>query len=448
MLHRYLALMPLTGILVLTALHTSAQPTTPIHHGVVVDTATGAPVAGARVSAGPATAVSGEQGGFDLPLAAGSWTLSAKAPGYHAASLQLELPVDTLTIGLLPLTRFADAVEITAARRKVEQPALLPVRPAQVMAVAGGGDNVFRVLHTLPGVAATEDYGSRLSVRGGGPDQDLTVMDGVEIHNPYRLFGLTSAFNPETVQNFELLAGGFEAKYGDRLSSILIVDNRNGNTERGFAGSSALSVTDGNLILEGALPGGKGSWLATARRTYYDLVAERFVDDDLPSFNDSQFRLDWELHPGQRLTVTTLRSRENTDATFDGDGDVPDEQIDLLNRARNDLISMAFHSRLGTRAAITTIASWYRNTDELDVDAQFQSNAKRSNAPGDGDVPLANVVLDRSLSVRDASLRQELVFAAGGRHLFEAGFELHGLETNVDFTYDGDSNPEAANGSA
>src|SRR6187549_1900766 len=76
-----------------------------------------------------------------------------------------------------------------------EGPATLPVKPGEVLTVAGSADNVFRALQTLPGVAATDEFGSRLAVRGGSPDQNLTVMDGVEIHNPYRLFGLTSAFN-------------------------------------------------------------------------------------------------------------------------------------------------------------------------------------------------------------------------------------------------------------
>ena len=105
--------------------------------------------------------------------------------------------------------------------------------------VAGAGENIYRVLQTLPGVAAVNDFDSRLSVRGGGPDQNLTMMDGVEIHNPYRLFGLTSAFNPETVANFELITGGFNAQYGDRLSSILIVDNRPGSTATPIGGTAA-----------------------------------------------------------------------------------------------------------------------------------------------------------------------------------------------------------------
>ena len=101
---------------------------------------------------------------------------------------------------------FEETVEVVAPGA-AGSPAELPVRPTAVMAVAGAADNVFRTLQTLPGVAATTEFDSRLSVRGGSPDENLTIMDGVEIHNPYRLFGLTSAFNPETVAAFDLYAG-------------------------------------------------------------------------------------------------------------------------------------------------------------------------------------------------------------------------------------------------
>jgi len=133
-------------------------------------------------------------------------------------------------------------------------------------------------------------------VRGGGPDQNLTVMDGVEIHDPYRLFGLTSAFNPETIENFEFVAGGFSPKYGDRLSSILLVENRAGTRAKPFAGSFSLALTDANFVVEGALPGGgKGSWIVSGRRTYYDLIANRIVGTTLPSFSDVQAKVTYDV---------------------------------------------------------------------------------------------------------------------------------------------------------
>ena len=82
----------------------------------------------------------------------------------------------------------------------------------------------------------------------------MTVMDGVEIHNPYRLFGLTSAFNPETVADFELSTGGFGVKHGDRLSSLLEIRNRAGAEGGELAASGALSLTDANAVIEGRLP--------------------------------------------------------------------------------------------------------------------------------------------------------------------------------------------------
>ena len=182
---------------------------------------------------------------------------------------------------------FRESVTVSALGPE-EAPAAPQVvlAPAAVQRVAGAGDNVFHALQTLPGVSATEDWGSRLSVRGGGPDQNLTVMDGVEIHNPYRLFGITSAFNPEIVDRFELTAGGFGAKYGDRLSSILLVDNRQGTTTRRLAGSATSSFTDANVVLEGKLPGrASGSWLVTGRRTYYDLIAERIANHGFPGLS-------------------------------------------------------------------------------------------------------------------------------------------------------------------
>ena len=124
---------------------------------------------------------------------------------------------------LAPQSGFASDVEVVApAPAPSTSPSATPVAPRDVLKTAGAVDNVFRTLHTLPGVAATQEFSSRITVRGGAPDQNLTVMDGVEIHDPFRLFGLASAFNPEIIQHFELATSGFTAKYGDRLSSLLV----------------------------------------------------------------------------------------------------------------------------------------------------------------------------------------------------------------------------------
>ena len=298
-------------------------PAQPVVEGRVLDAETGAPIAGATVLASRAvsagetaaaeTRTATDAGGsFSLPVPAGRVTVQVVATGYFPLTTTLDVGEAGLADTELSLSRdtaFATSVDVVAAL-PATAPATEVVQPEQVLRTPGALDNIYRTLQTLPGVTATEEFGSRLAVRGGSPDQNLTVMDGVEIHDPYRLFGLTSAFNPETIQRFELATGGFSVEYGDRLSSLLVVENRDGQSDARLAGSMSLSITDANIVLEGGLPGNVvGSWLVTGRRTYYDLIAERFTDQQFPAFADLQAKGVWEPGAGRRVTLFGLRSR-------------------------------------------------------------------------------------------------------------------------------------------
>jgi outer membrane receptor protein involved in Fe transport len=421
--------------------------------GRVFDAYTARPIAGAAVEANGRRVKTDEEGRFELRLPPGRWTIEVEAEGYGPDSAVVRTTSGTtpspFDFALLDRGRFTDEVEVTAEGSLVREqgPSELPVRPTEVQMVAGAVDNVFRTLHTLPGISVTTEFDSRMSVRGGGPDQNLTVMDGIEVHNPYRLFGLTSAFNPETVSDFELSSGAFSARYGDRLSSLLVVANRPGVAGQGLGGSATLSLTDANVLLEGELPGpGSGTWLVTARRTYYDLVANGIVGEDLPSFGDIQARTDWDLGGARRLTLFGLLSREATDATFEGDRE--NEEGSVFTDARNDLMAVTFSTPLGRSGTSRTVLSYYINEDVVDFDALFRSDQRRSNAPDD-DLAFrqTNVVFDIESRVGDLALRQDLGFSLGG-HFLETGAELHRLDTVQRWSIPGDRNPNAANGSS
>ena len=286
--------------------------------GLVLDGVNDQPLADAVVEGGGASTTTGPEGRFTLELPPGTAQIRVSAVGY----LDSVVPVGNaaIEVRLFP-SNFAETVEVVSDTSREEQrPSSTPVAPEEVFRAPGSIDNVFRTLQTLPGVVATDDFGSRLAVRGGTPDQNLTMMDGIEVHNPFRLFGIASAFNPDTVENFQLAAGGFGAAYGDRLSSLLIVDNRRGRPD--FQGTTAASVTDANVVVEGAAPiGANGTWLLSARRTYYDLVAGPLADQDFPSFADVQLQTSWEMGPGHRLTITGLSSIEDASLDFDDEGD-------------------------------------------------------------------------------------------------------------------------------
>ena len=436
------ALCVLAGALLLTASSPTAQQP-PRVTGQVIDGATEAPLDNVHVESSIDAVITASGGRFSIGVGSTETTLRIQAAGY----LDTVAPIDNadLVIRLFPNT-FAETVEVVSAAVAQERPSSTPVSPAEVFRAPGSIDNVFRTLNTLPGVASTDDFGSRLAVRGGTPDQNLTMMDGIEVHNPYRLFGIASAFNPETVEDFQLSAGGFGAAYGDRLSSLLIVKNRPGRAA--FAGAGSASVTDANVVLEGATPGGHdGTWLVSARRTYYDLVAGRLQDQNFPSFADLQIRAGWEFGPGHRLTVTGLRSVE--DADLDIDGDRAGERAALGSDVTNGLASARFDAVLGTRATSTTIVSWYRNREQLNFDGLVRADARRSNAP-DNDVAfgLSTILFDRSVDIGDVSARQELGVQLSPRHLLAAGLEVHRLNTSVGFTIRGDRNNTQANGSS
>ena len=424
---------------------TEARPTTApeppasdaLVSGRVVDARTGVALSGARVSCGARQATTAADGVFHLSLPPGHAALEVSAAGHVSRTVAVVAGEQReLSLSLAPELRFQEQMEIEASSQvESTAPAPLPVRPAEVLAAAGAVDNIFRVLQVLPGVAGTDEFSSRLSVRGGGPDENLTVMDGVEIANPYRLQGLISAFNPETVESFSLDTGAFGVVHGDRLSSLLVVQNRAGTDAKAIAGSAALSITDANVIAEGKLPAAKGSWIVTARRTYYDLVAGRLLDDgQLPSFTDFQTKVVWAPSSTTRLSVSGVRSRESADATFN-DTTTSDTGT-FLAGSRNDLVAAVFDARLGQRTHSRTIASWYDNTASFDISAKFQDKSLRSNAPDDSGFGTAAFAFGYDLLVRDVALRQELVLRPSEHQLLQLGAETHRLKTAISWRID------------
>jgi hypothetical protein len=434
------------AFLALSGLASASDYETASIRGEVRDSVTLAIVPGVQVRLADKSVVTDEAGRFVIPKSAPPYRLALSKSG-RAPVIRTVSEVESLsTVVLLleaPVVR-EELVDVFGVRNDDPAPASIPLRPQQVFAVAGAVDNVFRALHTLPGVAATEEFGSRLAVRGGTPDQNLTVMDGVEIHNPYRLFGLTSAFNPETVEKFELSAGAFSAKYGDRLSSILIVENRDGRKDAVIKGSTTLSITDGNVLVEGPWRNrDKGSWLVSARRTYYDLVAERLTEQDLPGFQDVQFRQTYEASPETKLTLFGIRSREGGNVRIEGDDS---EYGAIATAARNDVFGLRARRFFGTRLSSTLALAYYEFAQTLAVDARFEDGSRRSN--GRRNETLINIDFNQTTTTRDFSFRNDWSLAASSSSLWEAGLEFHRLRTGATYDIEGERNLGEANGSS
>jgi outer membrane cobalamin receptor len=134
---------------------------------------------------------------------------------------------------------------------------------------------VLKAIQLLPGVQSSEGT-SGFYVRGGGPDQNLILLDGVPVYNSSHLGGLFSVFNADAIKTVRLTKGGFPARFGGRLSSVLQIDMKEGNMKQ-FKGDATIGLISSKITLEGPIIKDKTSFIVAARRTYADLLVRPFM---------------------------------------------------------------------------------------------------------------------------------------------------------------------------
>ena len=167
-------------------------------------------------------------------------------------------------------------------------------------------------MHLLPGVVAPSDFTSALYIWGGLPSQNLVTFDGIEIYNATHLGGVFSAFVVDAIKEANLIKGGFPAKWGGRIGSVLEIINREGN-RRKVHGSTEISLLSSQATVHGPLPkfAGPGAWMISARRTYFDIMIDAMsaiMDDDdfeFPyHFTDFHSKLTRDFQSGDKLSLT------------------------------------------------------------------------------------------------------------------------------------------------
>jgi len=262
--------------------------------GQVLDAATGEALSGANVEVLGTTigAASNFGGFFDLKLPVGRHDLRVSVIGYESITRQ-QVQVMAgkkiyLTFRLKPTVLQMQEVQVTSSRNNLPEhmeiePSVITVRRSQFAATPTVGEpDLFRTLQNLPGVSSPNDYSNELFIRGGNSDQNLIMLDGAVIYNPYHLLGLAGAFNPDIVEQVNLSLGGFSARYGDRLSSVIDVRTKstNGGGTGGFGNFSLMSSK--LTVLGSQHP--KLNWIVSGRRTYHDVAASLFVGKDVPYY--------------------------------------------------------------------------------------------------------------------------------------------------------------------
>ncbi|MCS7162816.1 MAG: TonB-dependent receptor [Bacteroidia bacterium] len=305
--------------------------------GAVVDS-TGEPVVGAQVVLFPSQkgTLTNAEGLFSLAgVPYGRYRLRVTFLGMDTLWQEVELsarrPVVTLKLRATFRGVELEAVEIIESLSPVRidpgrvTVAVTPISPRQILQLPSvGAPDIAQYLQVLPGVVFTGDQGGQLYIRGGTPIQNLTLLDGTIVYNPFHTLALFSVIDPEILRQVNVYSAGFGAEYGGRISSVIDMRTRPGDFDR-FGGKLYVTPFVGGSILEGPLLRRlNSSWLFAARQGYIQSAAPRlypYLNDSLPfSFQDWYGKVTFGRGPDQ-LSLWGFHQTDRTDLGANGRND-------------------------------------------------------------------------------------------------------------------------------
>lgn len=293
--------------------------------GYVRDSSTGEYLIGATVfikelQKGGAT---NPYGFYSITIDEGEYTLASTFIGYKEYQKPIKLDQDLrINIDLQPSAIEVVEVEIKGERsdRNVQSLDMgvseLPIQTIKSLPVFMGEVDVLKSIQLLPGVQSAGEGNSGYYVRGGGPDQNLVLLDEATVYNASHLFGFFSVFNADAIKSVSLTKGGMPAKYGGRLASVLDISMKEGNN-REFRGEGGMGFIASRLTLEGPIVKDKSSFIISGRRTFVDLfLREPFIQEGDAAFGNSYYfydlnaKVNYKISDKDRLFISGYFGRD------------------------------------------------------------------------------------------------------------------------------------------
>lgn len=291
--------------------------------GSVTDASTGESILAANVAIkeigkGVATNL---YGFYSISLPAGSYTVLYSFIGYETIERTVDLNSDTtINVELKAQVIATEVVEIVGEKSaNTESTDMgrvgLEVETIKKLPALLGEVDVLKTIQFLPGVQSAGEGNSGFYVRGGGPDQNLILLDNATIYNAAHLFGFFSVFNADAVKNIDLIKGGMPASFGGRISSVLDISLKEGNNkEHTFEGGIGLIAS--RFTAQGPIKKGVSSYIVSGRRTYIDVLARPFVNPESAFagsgyyFYDLNAKLNYTFSDKDRLFVSGYFGRD------------------------------------------------------------------------------------------------------------------------------------------
>lgn len=267
-------------------------------------------------------------GFFSLTIPGDTGCLSVSYIGY----LPQRIPVISKPLTIVGLQPSNSLREFTVADtvQSQRQMSALHMSPADVKAMPRllGESDVMRAIATLPGVSGGVDGGTVTSVRGGGSDQNLILLDGSPVFNASHLFGLFSVFNPDIVKSADLYKGGFPARYAGRLSSVIDISTKDGDM-RAYHGEVSAGVIAARGMVEGPIKKDKTSFVVSARRSILDPLLNS-INEEIQKqqrtkvnivFHDVNLKINHIFSPKDRLYISSYMGNDNLGLTLQNNAD-------------------------------------------------------------------------------------------------------------------------------
>lgn len=292
--------------------------------GTVTDGKTGETLIGATVvlKENGKGAASNVYGFYSVTSEKGTYTLVASYLGYDDYKQTVTLDKDQrISIALSPKTITTKVVEITGERNddNVTKTTMgqikLDINTIKTIPVFMGEVDVLKTIQLLPGVKGGSEGNAGFYVRGGGPDQNLILLDEATVYNAGHLFGFFSVFNGDAVKGINLIKGGMPAQYGGRLASVLDITMKDGNNQK-FHADGGIGLIASRLTLQGPIKKNKASFIVSGRRTYADILAQPFIPDTSPFkgsgyyFYDLNAKLNWQIGDRDRVFLSGYFGRD------------------------------------------------------------------------------------------------------------------------------------------
>ena len=418
--------------------------------GYITDINNGESVVGANIYCKELNlgVTSNTYGFYSLTLPLGTYEISYSFIGYKSENKKIQLTSSIKNDVEFELSAInIQEVIVRADKSIVEktQASMIEVPIEQIKKIPAlmGEVDVIKAIQLLPGVQSSEGS-SGFYVRGGGPDQNLILLDGVPVYNASHIGGLFSVFNADAIKTVRLTKGGFPARFGGRLSSVLQIDMKEGNMKQ-FKGDATIGLISSKITLEGPIIKDKTSFIVAARRTYADLLVRPFMpaSTDLTLyFYDLNAKINHKFSENDRVYLSAYVGNDafgvNYDASEENNGkggDSSDEGTLNFGLGYGNITStLRWNHLFSDKLFSNTILTYSRYSFNTD----FSLSAIQSNVMGNENL---NINFGYLAGIEDFGAKIDFEYNPNPNHdiKFGTSYTYHHFfpgETNLNFSID------------